>query len=451
MSASVEAISPSGRPAAPAARGAAPCRAARRPDAGARAARRVEREAEPAAAAGAPSAVASRQRSSTSTISNPGAVPALRSEALEAAAILCLLVARRDDHHRSKLAQRHAAPSAISSLAALVVLVALVSEHADETPVARVPGGEGAVGVGDEADRVEAVAPGRVLDRAIADRRPEAGHRVPRRASWPAAVGAGDLALCQRIAPVLDAQRSSGGGVVRAADVARGEHVVGGGAHRESAAIAPSSVSARPAQRPRRPRGATPTATSDRSAGACGRRPDVQADRARVRCGRARSRRAGHPLLRSQPRSCRRPTSPRRACFGAASSAISVTARPRLASDAAASQPMNPEPTTTTARRAGEPALDLAGVVERPEHAYAGWFAPGTGRRRGSAPVASTQRSKPSSRPSAACGSLGVKPQRGRGRSARRRCPRASARLDRQLGLGVVSPRSSPFVSGGRS
>ena len=46
----------------------------------------------------------------------PRAWQRLRGNALEAAGDLRLLVARRDDHHRAKLAQRHSAPSAISRL-----------------------------------------------------------------------------------------------------------------------------------------------------------------------------------------------------------------------------------------------------------------------------------------------------------------------------------------------
>ncbi len=70
-----------------------------------------------------------------------------RASASQAGADVRLLVARGHDDDGGEPAQRHGAPSAISSRAALVVLVGVVREHADDAAVAPVPGGEGAVAV----------------------------------------------------------------------------------------------------------------------------------------------------------------------------------------------------------------------------------------------------------------------------------------------------------------
>ncbi len=72
-----------------------------------------------------------------------------------------------------------------------------------------------------------------------------------------------------------------------------------------------------------------------------------------------------------------------------------VTSAPRMASDAAASQPMKPDPTTVTAT----PGADWA--WRRSESSIArtvrmsSCSPPGTGRRIGSEPVARTQAPKP--------------------------------------------------------
>ena len=79
---------------------------------------------------------------------------------------------------------------------------------------------------------------------------------------------------------------------------------------------------------------------------------------------------------------------PSRSDCGSASAVTTVTAAPRAASDAAASQPTNPEPTTTTRRPwpCSARASSMLRMVRTP-----GSSAPGTGRRSGSEPVASTQ------------------------------------------------------------
>ena len=71
--------------------------------------------------------------------------------------------------------------ASISSRPRLVVLVALVREHADGRAFAAVPDRQRAAAVVDEARLVEAVAPRDVLERVLADRRPEAGRDVPLR------------------------------------------------------------------------------------------------------------------------------------------------------------------------------------------------------------------------------------------------------------------------------
>jgi hypothetical protein len=82
----------------------------------------------------------------------------------------------------------------------------------------------------DETRLVEAVPPGRVLERALADRRPEPGDDIPLRL-LAGDRAARDLAHVQRLGPVLDGEMAAGGGVVRERDVAGGEHALGRGAH----------------------------------------------------------------------------------------------------------------------------------------------------------------------------------------------------------------------------
>ena len=97
-------------------------------------------------------------------------------------------------------------------------------------PVVAVPDGEGAVAVVDEARLVEAVAPGDVLERVLADRRPEAGGDVPLRV-LAGDRAARDLAHVQRLAPVLDREVAARRGVVGERDVARRVDALGGRAH----------------------------------------------------------------------------------------------------------------------------------------------------------------------------------------------------------------------------
>ena len=64
-----------------------------------------------------------------------------------------------------------------------------------------------------------------------------------------------------------------------------------------------------------------------------------------------------------------------------------------MASEAAASQPMKPEPTTAAVRAPSARSRSVRARLERAQEQHAGWSAPGTGRATGSAPVASTQAS----------------------------------------------------------
>ena len=137
----------------------------------------------------------------------------------DAGADQLLLVVRGDDdaglHHGS-------CGLALDQLAApLVVLVAVVREHADGDAVLAVPDRPLAPAVVDDAGLVEAVAPGDVLERVLADRRPEAGGDVPLRV-LARDRGAGDRAHVECLAPVLDGEVAAGGGVVGEGHVADG-------------------------------------------------------------------------------------------------------------------------------------------------------------------------------------------------------------------------------------
>src|SRR5690349_3823544 len=96
--------------------------------------------------------------------------------------------------------------------------------------MASVPDGEGAAAVVHEPGLVEAVAPRGVLERVLADRRPEARRHVPLR-GLARDVAAGDLAHVERLAPVLDREVAARARVVGEDDVARGVHAIRRGAH----------------------------------------------------------------------------------------------------------------------------------------------------------------------------------------------------------------------------
>ena len=153
----------------------------------------------------------------------------LRRERGDARADQVLLVAGGDDDTRAQ-AHGSGAPVSTRVAAGLVVLVAVVREHADGRAVAPVPDRERPAAVVDQAGVVEAVAPRHVLERVLADRRPEAGRDVPLRV-FTGDRAAGDLAHLERLAPVLHGQVAAGGGVVRERHVAGGGHAVGAGAH----------------------------------------------------------------------------------------------------------------------------------------------------------------------------------------------------------------------------
>jgi len=95
------------------------------------------------------------------------------------------------------------------------------------------------------------------------------------------------------------------------------------------------------------------------------------------------------PASRSHPASRSPTSSPSRVDWGAGSSLTRVTAEPIVAREAAASQPMNPEPTTTASWPAVRASASESSTVRMV--CRAGSSPPGTGRRVGSDPVASTQ------------------------------------------------------------
>ena len=238
------------------------------------------------------------------------------------------------------------------------------------TPVAAVPDGEGAAGVVDEARLVEAVAPGRVLERALADRRPEAGHRRPTTPSSPASRGRRSRPV-QRLAPVLDAQRSPGGALCAPQTSPAASTSTAAVRIAASAEIAPSSVSSSPSSDASARAGRTPTATITRSAPTC-------------RSPATTSRRPGSCSIRSTsvPASSSTPVlaqpagdppaaaSPSRADVrrGLVGDQRHVVAAHRERGRGLAAD--EPGADDHDLRRAGEPALDLADVVERPQHAH---------------------------------------------------------------------------------
>ena len=159
--------------------------------------------------------------------------------------------------------------------------------------VAQVVHDEVAVGLGLHARLVEAAAPRGVLERVVADGGPEA------RSGRPLGVlagqrAAGDLAVRQRVAPVLDAQAPPGAGVLGGGDVADGEHSRVRAAHRGVDA-APLRLDDRgPRRRPARSAGRR-RCPGPRGRRAAPRRPSATRASA-ARC--ARPQRRGGPRRR---------------------------------------------------------------------------------------------------------------------------------------------------------
>src|SRR4051794_36089983 len=108
--------------------------------------------------------------------------------------------------------------------AARVVLVALVREHADDLAVPGVPDRPRVAAVLDQARLVVAVAPPDVLDRVLADGLEERRRAFPLR-GLAGDRAARDLALRERVGPVLDGEPPARGRVVSERDIARGEDV----------------------------------------------------------------------------------------------------------------------------------------------------------------------------------------------------------------------------------
>ena len=238
----------------------------------------------------------------------------------------------------------------------------------------------------DQSRLVEAVAPRDVLERVLADRRPEARRDVPLRVlagDGPAR----DLAHVERLAPVLDRQLPARGGVVRERHVARRVDVLGGRAH-----VLVDDDPPLPDVEPARLREArarlTPAAIRIRSAGVLAAAPRRCSPKPR------RPRRAALDLCSSRASGCAGPP-PRRAAWraGSSSSLTRVTLRPRIASDAAASQPMKPEPTTIAVFAVSARSRSTRAVARLRSSSTHSSVAPGTGSTLGSAPVASTHAS----------------------------------------------------------
>ncbi len=158
-----------------------PCRAGgRRPRPGPGPIERGEREPRRGRGRGATtSAVASRQPSSTTIVSKRWRPIVWAARARRQRGDRLLFVTGRDDDDAGQL---HGAPFAIRSRPALVVGVGLVGEHPDQA-VHRAPNQvvKLSARAGLEPDLIEPVAPGGVLQRALADRRPEARDLVPGR------------------------------------------------------------------------------------------------------------------------------------------------------------------------------------------------------------------------------------------------------------------------------
>ena len=174
-----------------------------------------------------------------------------------------LLVARRHGDDGSQRGHRAVLQPPPRRLVGVVVAE---GEHADLLAVAQVAHDEVRVALGLHARLVEAVAPRGVLERVVADGGPEARRGRPR-GVLAGERAPGDLAVGQRVAPVLDAQAP-----------ARRARAAPRRCRRRRARPGPSCASRRP-RAPRRPRGrgrrrlassmrgATPVPSTTRSAG----------------------------------------------------------------------------------------------------------------------------------------------------------------------------------------
>ena len=166
--------------------------------------------------------------------------------------------------------------------------------------------------------RREAVPPRRVLERLLADGRPEAGHGVPDGASSPASRRPAISPCAERVAPVLDAQRAAGdrvdGLARRRPRRTRRSSVVRRPASRRWRA--PSALMRSPASRRGPARGATPSGLERRRRPRAGR---IELDRRRAaarRRGRRASRRCARRRLGRAASAC-----------GTSSMPVSVTSR----------------------------------------------------------------------------------------------------------------------------
>ena len=336
--------------------------------------------------------------------------------------------------------------------ARLVGLVVAEGEHADLLAAAQVAHDEVRVALGLHARLVEAVAPCGVLERVVADGGPEARRGRPR-GVLAGERAPGDLAVGQRVAPVLDAQAPAGARVLRGGDVADGEHgrvrAAHRGVHEHGAVLDVEAGGGRQLACAGRRRCRAPPC---RRTASRRRRPAARASAAR--CARARrpgatSTPASHSsVVMSSPA-----RSPRRSACGRSSGATRTTSTPRRTSEAAASQAMKPAPTTTARvpgcatprrRRASSTVRTVCrSGSSRPVHGRAlrapsRWRAR---RRRRAAPGRPRgARSAPGGR---------ARPRGARG-AASRRASANQASSSSGSSAGSSSPRSSSLVRGGR-
>ena len=277
------------------------------------------------------------------------------------------------------------------------------------------------------------------------------------RARCPIGVLAGQrrpaTAPCASASPQCStAQRPPGGGVVREATspaastrrIARAH--AGAGGHRRR----------RPgAGRPPRPAPAA-ASTPARQQHGVGRpasafaRPDAPGRRRRARSGSARCpQQLARPAPPASRRSARRPR-PSRAAWGSASARDQRDRAPRAASDAAASQPMKPEPTTATRAPWRRSAPRRPRSVRMQDARIVG---AGDRRARRLAPRSPARSaSKSSCSPSSVATRAGGQVER-RGRGAPPQADPVSAN-QRASSIGsscaAASPRRYSLVSGGR-
>ncbi len=271
----------------------------------------------------------------------------------------------------------------------LVVLVGLMCEHADEDPFVTVPGGE-AAGRDRWVSRTSSYPSPQAAYLSvrvpIVDQKPGTSdtRRRHRRRS------ARDLALGQRVPPVLYPERPPGRQVLRPCRRRRPRAARARGAHRRvdsDRAVIELQAGLAGQLGPRlTPDAITITPASIRRSPAItviARCPARSFDR-----GPERERDA---VVTQPPADDRAASSPSRAALGADSSETSSTGWPRIRSDAAISHPMNPEPITVTGVRRLKRASSSQTWSACARPGRAGSSTPGIGSRVGSAPVASRQ------------------------------------------------------------